>query len=139
MSACSTVEMSSSGRNDLRTNANAPERSAPMAASTLAKPVSSRTSEKGQTPRSGEIRSMPLMSGSFTSTIATSKPRWAMASAAAPLTAVSMAMPGTPEAMTAFSVSTSSVLSSTISTRRRCVALRAAGIGGDELGTERPT
>ena len=33
MSACSTVEMSSSGRNDLSTNANAPERSAPIAAS----------------------------------------------------------------------------------------------------------
>ena len=128
MSACSTVEMSSSGRNDFRMNANAPDRSAPIAASIVAKPVMSTTSPNGEAARSGRMRSTPLASGSFTSTMATSNPcARAIARPSSPRDAVTTsivldaARPSESSALmsTACSVPTSSTLSSTMRTRPR--------------------
>src|SRR5580698_7065153 len=120
--------MSSSGRNDFGMNAYAPERSAPIAASMVAKPVMSTTSPKGHAARSRAMRSTPLVSGSFTSTIATSNPCVsAMASPSSPRDAVTTsivldaALPSESSALirTAWSVPTSSTLSSMMSRRAR--------------------
>ena len=86
--AWATVEMSSSGRNDLRMNAKAPAWSAAIAVATVAKPVTRTISPISEAARSARIRSTPLASGSLTSTTATSNPsRRAALSPACPVAA----------------------------------------------------
>src|SRR5579872_132118 len=102
-----------------------------MAASIVAKPVMRTTSPCGQAARSLGIRSTPLASGSFTSTMATSNPRErAIPSPSSPREAVmtsielDAARPSESSALisTAWSDPTSSTLSSTMRTRARAAA-----------------
>ena len=121
-SAWRTVVTSSSGRNDLRIIAYAPERRAPSAASMLPNPVMSTTSLPGDAARNGAIRSTPLPSGSFTSTSATSNPsRDARSSASAPRSATAICSGssgyGCAARRTSRSEPARSALSSTMSTR----------------------